>query len=388
MSLLHIGSSVLAKVPSSSSISKAGQIQSNSEQHTFLKVSNYLGCMWPSLLHTSRVWSRNAGSTGTGQKNHFDTLECPSCGVCCNLFLMSTGCRALCIGVLLLARACADDASACAVEEAFWNILDIVWKGHGRGTVVNVVNILVPALPPWQGCSDEALHVLQRKTSFRNLLAQMGAATPQVIAWHVSWLRVVLYQEAASTFTYRKQFLGCNEVLGDQDDGDTAELCGQSNKVKTTLKVSQLPQGSSFHLVWLSNAQQTCQFSLISLHARAFLVVQMACSEVTLTGLHDNFAWTLLGTLFGMFSIASKSLGVCILWKKSLSKTPHDNHGITWWTGEPFFKPNVPGVCGCKCSNSLCYVDPIPCGYTSLRCECICEFWECSDDDINLWSWP
>lgn len=93
---------------------------------------------------------------------------------------------------------------------------------------------------------------------------------------------------------------------------------------------------------------------------------------------------TLLGTLFGMFSIASKSLGVCILWKNA------QQHPMIIMVlhGEPFFKPNFPGLCGCKCSNSLCYVDPIPCGYISLRCECICEFWECSDDDVNLWSWP
>lgn len=147
MLLLRIGSSVLAKVPWSSSVSKAGQIQSNSVQHTFLKVSN---CLGPWMY--GRVTSTHIKGLIKECRKHrnwteeplTDTLECPSCGVCCNLFLMSTGCRALCIAVLLLARACADDASACAVEEAFWNILDIVWKGHGTGTVVNVVKFFFP----------------------------------------------------------------------------------------------------------------------------------------------------------------------------------------------------------------------------------------------------
>ena len=214
----------------------------------------------------------------------------------------------------------------------------------------------------------------------------MGAATPQIIAWHVSWLRVVLYQEAASTFTYRKQFLGCNEVLGDQDDGDTAELCGQSNKVKTMLKMSKLPQGSLFPFGLIEQcAANISVFTYITAYMqehslwfkwRALRWLWQAFTTILLG--------TLLGTLFGMFSIASKSLGVCILWKN-----PQQHPMIIMVLhGEPFFKPNVPGLCGCKCSNSLCYVDPIPCGYISLRCECICEFWECSDDDVNLWSWP
>ena len=112
---------------------------------------------------------------------------------------------------------------------------------------------------------------------------------------------------------------------------DTAELCGQSNKVKTMLNMSKLPQGSLFHLVWLSNAQQTYQFSLISLHARAFLVVQMGCSEVTLTGLHDNFAWDTVGdSLWDVFNSIKEPWSLYTV--KKPSTTSDDNHGITWWT--------------------------------------------------------